>query len=66
MIYLRSTGGSSATNLLGRFAHTDQQIYNLVSSIAEREQELNPTVIIAEIVHLPENRTGNILQRPVF
>jgi len=66
MVYLRSTGGSSAANLLSRFAHTDKKIYKLVSSIAEREQELNPNAIIAEIVHLPENRTGNILLRPVF
>ncbi len=65
-IYIESTGGSSAVNLLGRFAHADEGIRQLASDIAAREQEQDPGVIYAEIVHLPESRTGNILLHPAF
>ncbi len=65
-IYLEKLGGNSAVNLLGRFAHTDEEILKIIHEITEKEQALNPNVIFAEIVHLPENRIGNILQHPAF
>jgi len=61
-----SAGGPSATCLLGRFCHIDDEIFQLCKEITQKEQELRPHAIIAEIVHLPENRLGNILQRPVL
>lgn len=66
LVYMSSCGGSSAANLLGRFAHGDPKIYDLVKQITEREQDNNPDKLLAEVVHLPESRTGNILMRPVF
>lgn len=66
LLILNSVGGSSAVNLLGRFASSNAEIEKLVVEIAEKEQENYPTVIFAEIVHLPESRTGNILMRPTF
>jgi len=57
-------GGSCGANWLGRFCHTDVEIENLVNEITQKEQELMPDAIIAEIVHLPENRIGNIVSRP--
>ncbi len=66
LLALNSVGGSSAVNLLGRFASSNTEIEKLVVEIAEKEQENHPNVILAEIVHLPESRTGNILMRPVF
>jgi len=65
-IYLENAGGSSAVNLLGRFAHADPAIHELASDIARQEQALDQDVIYAEIVHLPEARTGNILLHPAF
>lgn len=65
-IHIGSVGGSSAANLLGRFAHGDDEINNTIKEICETEQYQNPDVIFAEIIHLPESRTGNILLHPVF
>ena len=65
-IFIQSTGGQSATNLLGRFCHLDDQILNHVLTITEKETQMNPDVIFAEIVHLPESRIGNILLRPIL
>lgn len=61
---VKSIGGSSAANLMGRFCHIDPQIDNLVKQITEKEQELRKDVILAEIAHLPESRIGNIALRP--
>lgn len=64
LIKLQSCGGSSAANLIARFAHTDNKIEQFVKDITVKEQELTPDAILAEIVHSPEARTGNILFRP--
>jgi len=65
-VYIQSLGGPSATSLLGRFCHLDEQIVNHTLAITEKEAQMNPDVILAEIVHLPESRIGNILLRPVL
>ncbi len=63
LIHLKFAGGSSATNLVGRFTHADPRIYDYARKLAKEESNLNPNVIYAEIIHLPQNRTGNILLR---
>lgn len=56
--------GSSAANMLGRFAGGYHDIQKLVQQIADCEQEAIKDKIVAEIAHVPEARTGNILSRP--
>lgn len=65
-IYVKSIGGTSAGNLLGRFCHLDDTIHDLTKSITEHEKTMHPDCLVAEIVHLPEARIGNILSRPIL
>ncbi len=66
-LYLHSSGGSSAINLLGRFGHGTPELGKLIEEIAQHEEaQLPEDALLAEIVHLPETRVGNILARPRF
>lgn len=65
-LVLESAGGSSAVNLLGRFAHGNKAIHRIAGDVARAETANNPGIIMAEIIHLPESRTGNVLLHPAF
>ncbi len=56
--------GPWAAKLLGRFCYGDDGVKKMVNEIVATEKELLPDKVLAEIVHLPESRTGNILRRP--
>ncbi|HEY0110785.1 MAG TPA: lantibiotic dehydratase family protein, partial [Fibrella sp.] len=63
---LLACNGSSAMNLLSRFGEGDAELACRIRACAAAEEALHPNVIIAEIIHLPENRVGNILARPMI
>lgn len=65
-LFLNSSTGSSAANLLGRFCSEKSKVRNLTKDITKKEQELNPEDILAEIIHLPEARIGNVIRRPTL
>jgi len=58
--------GPSAVNLLSRFGEGDPALAQYIRNCAAEEEIRQPDVVIAEVVHLPENRVGNILTRPTI
>ncbi|MDR6545831.1 hypothetical protein J2810_001879 [Chryseobacterium rhizosphaerae] len=65
-LFLNTSTGSSAANLLGRFCSEKSKVQNLTKTITQKEQELRSDKILAEIIHLPEARIGNIVRRPAL
>jgi hypothetical protein len=66
IIQIESAGGSSAANLAGRFCYIDEELHQTIRNIADIEKEIAGDHILAEVVHLPQQRTGNVLMRPVL
>lgn len=54
----------NAASLLSRFEYLDSSITDLVNDITSQQQN-SSTNIYAEILHLPEDRVGNIQMHPV-
>lgn len=65
-IEIVSIGGTSAINLIGRFGNGLNEIKQIIDELSNFEKKLYPNEILAEIIHLPESRTGNILARPII
>lgn len=61
---MNGCSGPSAANLLGRFCHGDEKLAVKVKDCLREEAANDPEKIYAEVIHLPEARTGNILMRP--
>ncbi|AYN00924.1 lantibiotic dehydratase family protein [Chryseobacterium sp. 3008163] len=73
---IRSVAASSAANLLGRFCSEKSHLQHLTKEITKKEEMLSfgnlminsdqhdNSEILAEIIHLPEARIGNIIRRP--
>jgi len=65
-IYHNVTSGPSAANLLGRFCFLDEELTSQVKDLMDKEAAFNPDAVIAEILHIPNARLGNILMRPIL
>lgn len=65
ILYILSSAPSSA-NLIARFCHADPALAAKVQDAMKRESQARPDAVIAEVVHLPESRIGNILARPGY
>lgn len=66
LISIEASGNCSAAKLIGRFCNGEEAIHNLAKEIINKETELNQDKILAEIVHIPQARTGNVLRRPIL
>lgn len=64
IIYMNSVSGGSAANLLSRFEYLDEKIQDFVNEITQTQAKYYPNQIIAEVLHLPEDRVGNIQMHP--
>ena len=65
--HLRLINGPSGANMLGRFCHLHTAVADWAKDIAASEAQWLPEdTIYAEVVHLPQERMGNILLRPVL
>ena len=65
-LLVHGAGGPSGAQLLGRFCAGDAELESAVRVHLAAEEAHRPDAIHAEVVHLPEGRTGNILRRPVL
>lgn len=65
-VMIHGFGGSSGANLFGRFCISDIQLREHTQNIINIEQKINQNSVIAEISHIPQTRTGNIIYRPSF
>ena len=63
---LEHAAGPSGARIFGRFCHADERIRAGVEEHLAAEEALAPELLFAELVHLPEGRTGNILSRPLL
>lgn len=64
-VCINACGGITASSLIGRVCYLDKRINDLYSEICSFEQSCVPEdTIIAEISHLPQDRTGNVILRP--
>ena len=61
LLFMSGFGGSTASYLLSRFGHVDGKIHDFIGEVQRKETAED--AIFAEIVHLPESRTGNVLCR---
>lgn len=66
VIVLNSSGNTSAAKLLGRFCNVNTSVFELTKEIIKKEKEYHNDEIVAEVAHIPEARTGNILRRPIL
>lgn len=64
-VIYNSAGFASATSLLGRFGQL-KDIETFLNQISSFEQKRHPNEILAEIVHIPMSRVGNVLHRPLI
>lgn len=62
-IALNYVNTTSANKLIGRFTLGDKKIHDLAQEISFFEFKKNEDKILAEIVHIPQDRTGNVLRR---
>jgi len=65
-LFLKGGGGRSAAALLARFCSEKAEIRDFTKEITDKEKELDPDRILAEVIHLPEARIGNVIRRPLL
>ena len=65
-IYAEALSGPSGVRIFARFLHLLPELEAAAAEHHRLEEAMDPDAVFAEIVHLPEGRIGNIIQRPVL
>ncbi|MFF2542926.1 lantibiotic dehydratase [Kitasatospora sp. NPDC058063] len=65
-VHISALGGPSGAYLLGRFCHDGDDLTRCVRAHLRAEEALRPDAVFAEIAHLPGERIGNVLRRPLL
>jgi lantibiotic biosynthesis protein len=65
-VLVQSVSGPPGARLIARFCHADGRLAEHVREQLQAEEETRDGRVVAEIVHLPEDRVGNILSRPLL
>ncbi len=65
-IYMENAGGVNAPALIGRFTISDDHILGAAREMAKQEEQQNPDVIFAELIHLADPHSDNINRRGVI
>ena len=65
-VQIRGAMGPSGVGSIGRFCHLSPELRSNVVAHLRAEEAHRPQAVFAEIVHLPQGRIGNILQRPAL
>ncbi len=66
MIWLQGSMGSVAAHMTGRFCQGDPKLSAHVKAGLAREAQLDPDAVFAEVVHLPQEKYGNLVSRPLL
>jgi hypothetical protein len=65
-LFINSAHGTSAANMISRFSHINNDFQKITQEICNKEKTyLHKDEVLAEIVHLPEDRVGNIVLRNI-
>lgn len=65
-VKIKSAEGVNSSRLLGRFGYYNDELHNHIQEMMKVEKEINNDKIIAEVVHMPGDRIGNVLMRPDY
>lgn len=65
-LHLVGCFGPPGTRVLARFCYGDPELNRRTQEFLRKEEEYAPEAIFAELVHLPQGRSGNLLARPVL
>jgi len=60
-VQLISYGGSTGINMFSRFADVDEEANDIVNELLHIEEVQYPGHVLAEVIHEPTNRSGNVI-----
>jgi lantibiotic biosynthesis protein len=63
---VKNVTGSSGASLMARFGSGDEEIAKAIQQVTDWEANQYSDAVLAEIVHLPAGRIGNVVHRPAL